>query len=524
VQPFVTRLYVQTFNVWVTALLGVALAAAAMSLGASPRLGLLLGLLLGLTTMQWIYARTFFAEPLTALLTLLSFLGITRHGQTGRARWLVLSGLAAGAGLLVKPHMLAAWPGLGLYLMLMLGWPEQRWQWPGGAWLRARGGPLARGLLLWGGGWLPPVLLMLLYNALVYGHPLVFGNTAGGPVDWNAPLHVALYGITLSAGKGIIFYAPLAVAGLVALYEMRRTHRWAAWSIWLLLLLNWLVVHRYGVWWGGGSWGPRYVLLVLPFLLLPLAPWLQAARGNRPRWAGIAALALAGLLVQGIGAWTNFATVIQGDDQTERLWEPAASPILLQARLAAERWQIWQNLLRQPAGSVLVLAGYSYEGLEESRRQGIVPLRALPELVLRVQPVDEQPLTLRLATEAGVTVALHLDGQALTPAAREQPTAATQQVTWTLPGGGRQEPRLLIRPAPGRAEATLPLVTGLEVQQGERRLTLLAAPYIPPMPSARGVGMPATWRYQSQWSVRWGMLGTWNHCQRRRGALGMGGM
>lgn len=76
---FVTRLYVLTFNCWITVLLCVLMARTALLFGTGLRTATALALLLGLTTLHWVYARTFFAEPLTALLTLLSLYGIASY-------------------------------------------------------------------------------------------------------------------------------------------------------------------------------------------------------------------------------------------------------------------------------------------------------------------------------------------------------------------------------------------------------------------------------------------------------------
>jgi hypothetical protein len=59
-----------------------------------------------------------------------------------------------------------------------------------------------------------------------------------------------------------------------------------------------LVHSAYNHWHGGGAWGPRLVLPIVPLLVLPLAEWLQRpVRQNRARLA-LAAVLVAGFVIQ----------------------------------------------------------------------------------------------------------------------------------------------------------------------------------------------------------------------------------
>jgi hypothetical protein len=89
-RPFVTRLYVQTFNVWITAALGAIVAALALAWGARRSVAVVVALLLGLTTMQWV-ARP--SSPATSTAA-----GLTPMVRCWRGRSLAdLAGLVAGA-------------------------------------------------------------------------------------------------------------------------------------------------------------------------------------------------------------------------------------------------------------------------------------------------------------------------------------------------------------------------------------------------------------------------------------------
>jgi 4-amino-4-deoxy-L-arabinose transferase-like glycosyltransferase len=493
--PFITRLYVNTFNIWITTLLCLLTAQTALLFGARLRTTIGLALLLGLTTMHWVYARTFLADPLTTLLTLLSFYAIARYAKGARAHWLVISGLAAGAALAVKPHAALVWPALGIYLLLTLGWPEQRWQWPDRRWWMARYRQLTTGLVFWLVGWLPPIALHMLYNTIIFGHPFTIGySTIGYSLDphgivkiFQTPFYVGLYGMTLSSGEGIIFYAPIVVAGIVALREFGRSFRWAMWAILVALLIPLLFFSCYRYWYAGGTWGPRYMLLVLPLLALPLATWLETQSTDlRQRQVTVALLGLAGLLVQLIGLWTNFDTPHVAADETRLFFVPSSSPIVLQMQIAQERWLLWRDVLFPSAGTATLEAGYSYEGVERQPPPAITPLKALSLVVFSVRPQGIGDISFYLTTDAEAAVQMRWDGQPVVDISRRMEGENMQHIVARIPaaGAGHHELHLLIDKPGAQPGASLTLVTDMQFQEGEQTLQLFQRPHIPPMPQA----------------------------------------
>ena len=71
----------------------------AVRLGYRDRTGMVLGLLFGLATIAWPYAKQFFGEPLSAVSLLGCFYGLLAWRQTGRWRWLVVAGIGAGVAI-----------------------------------------------------------------------------------------------------------------------------------------------------------------------------------------------------------------------------------------------------------------------------------------------------------------------------------------------------------------------------------------------------------------------------------------
>lgn len=140
------------------------------------------------------------------------------------------------------------------------------------------------------------------------------------------PTAAGLAGLWLSPNRGLLVFSPIAIFAAdgipIAFREgWRSAVRWCA----VAAGAQYLLYGSYAVWWGGHTFGPRYMLDVLP-LLTPLA----AAIGDRPLRRGAttaAALMLAwSVAVAGTGAFVfpNERWNLLPDDvdrHHERLWD-----------------------------------------------------------------------------------------------------------------------------------------------------------------------------------------------------------
>jgi hypothetical protein len=173
-----------------------------------------------------------------------------------------------------------------------------------------------------------PVLglgVILLYNAARFGHPFTSGYDP--TVDnFSTPLLVGLYGQLASSGKSVFLYAPLGFAALWGISGLVRHHRPEAVTALLIFATNVCFHARFASWAGEGSWGPRYLVPFLPFLLLPAAELWQSGRRWRRR-AFALALAL-GLLVQIGGTAIYFGSYMRaiGEYPYER---PFSDPLFM---------------------------------------------------------------------------------------------------------------------------------------------------------------------------------------------------
>ncbi len=246
------------FNPIVIALTGWLIAVFASRLGYSQRLSLGLGLAYALCTMVLPYSSTYFGEPLIALSILLAAYAVyVARGDRRAVMWLIVSGVSLGLAVFIRERSAIMIPPFILYVYLC----HRRVLWRGWAAFFAP-------LLVFAG-------IIGFLNLSRYGSPLTFGFSALQHTSFSTPLMLGLYGLLISPGKGLLLYNPVAWVGFVGLAIMFRTRRKEAILFALVILAELLFFAVYEFWTGGWNWGPRYILPVLPLLVLAAGEWVH---------------------------------------------------------------------------------------------------------------------------------------------------------------------------------------------------------------------------------------------------------
>lgn len=283
-----------------SAMTGVLLVGLARDVGCGPRRSALVGLGYGLATPAYAYATMSYGHQASAFALLGSFSLLWRLETGRRAIRMLLAGFLAAYASVIELQVGPVSAILGFYLL---------------AQVIGRRRPITV-LGEFGVGALLPTLLLLMYNQLAFGSFLEMGyfhhateafrdvhsskNPLGlRPPDWShaVPLFWGRY-------RGLFFYAPilmLAIPGWVVLV-VRRFWGMAAVSAAVVTAIT-LVNLSYPEWTGGWSTGPRLLVPLLPFAMLPVAGFLALGRGAT--WIGVALASAGGvlmLLFQGIGA------------------------------------------------------------------------------------------------------------------------------------------------------------------------------------------------------------------------------
>jgi hypothetical protein len=254
----------------------------------------------GLANPLWMYGRMLFAESLLAFsLTAAVGLILLPPAKTNRFSLFRLKNLCVlcalggesfpffAAGVIVGVGLLTR-AAFAIYLPALI-------------WLIARQSAahdrLPR-LAAFGVGLLPWVALLLWHNVLRFGDPFQFGYAGE---SFTTPPWEGIPRLLISPGKGVFFYAPPLILSLILWPRFRRAYP----ALGECLALAWItVLPFYGTWWawdGGWSWGPRFLVPLIPLSGLPLIMLPEKRTWRRVA----AALILAGIVIQAAAVLTD---------------------------------------------------------------------------------------------------------------------------------------------------------------------------------------------------------------------------
>gem|GEM_PF-997871 len=249
----------------------------------------------GLGTIAWVYARMFWESSLLALFFLAAVWTAYRATHLAptqsQLRWLFLCGLVVAISLTLRFEAVLALVLIGLYLA---GSEEVRKRGGEGARKGNRGTgeqvadykyhasrltPHASRLTLY----LAPSFLiglgLLYFNYIRYGS---FGETGYTQEILFREPWVGAYGLLFSPGRGLFIYSPLLLLlfwGLRPAWQ--RLPRLYFWLVAALCLGYWLFYGSWFAWGGAWGWGPRFLLPILPLLMLFVAEAVEEARRRR---------------------------------------------------------------------------------------------------------------------------------------------------------------------------------------------------------------------------------------------------
>ena len=170
-----------------------------------------------------------------------------------------------------------------------------------GAWMRSRGNAIRFAL-----AGIPFGIALGLYQYLCFGSPFITSLEVSKNFTeeglllgvFRLPSLAALWGLLFSGYRGLFFFCPvliLALMGAIAMWDRRILRRELVMiaAIFLIFLLS---ISSFNGWHGGGSYGPRYLLPVIPLMGIPML----FVRGRRLVIAGLV-LGVASFVIQFAG-------------------------------------------------------------------------------------------------------------------------------------------------------------------------------------------------------------------------------
>jgi hypothetical protein len=284
---------------WTAALLVVA----ARELGCRRWQAGLIGLAYGLSTPAYVYATLAYGHQASAFALFASFLLLWMKGRPRESLRIFAAGVLAAYAAVIELQVGPVSAILAFFLLAQCLNRERR--------------PDALAIFFVGA--LLPTVMLLIYNQLAFDSPWDMGyfhhatrqfaqvHNRDNPLGLRRPDWRKFVPLLWGGYRGLTFYAPilfLSIPGWVVLW-IRRQRSVAIVSL-LTVVAVFLVNLSYPEWTGGWSTGPRLLVPLLPFAMVPVAG-LLAGNSRLARVATIIAmvLALAGgaemLLFQGVG-------------------------------------------------------------------------------------------------------------------------------------------------------------------------------------------------------------------------------
>ncbi len=178
-------------------------------------------------------------------------------------------------------------------------------------------------------------------NIYRFGNALDTGYLRDRVPQFGSSIVTGLYGLLLSPTSSLFVYCPIAIVALAAILVLAARDRAAAVLFGGSVLILLLFYAQLGNWMGGRSYGPRYLVPVIPFLMLALVT-LNRWHLVSSRWEATAML-LISLAVQVPGVVVDYAKVSVAHARAngaptpdDRLFNWQVSPLTLNTAAAME--------------------------------------------------------------------------------------------------------------------------------------------------------------------------------------------
>jgi len=268
-----------------------------LRLGFSKRVSVFLSLVYGLGTMVWPYSKSLMSDTTLNVAVLGSVYAAVSYVSTRHSRWLAVSGACMGFAIVTKVISVVIVPFLVVYILFTI----RSWR-------------AVRDLCICFG---PPLIALLgiqfWHNVIRYGSLWQFGYHGGrGILGFCTPLYVGLWGLFASPGKSFFLYTPVAILGLASAWKFLQKRRPEA-LLFLSITVMFTVPYAcWCLWAGDWAWGPRFLLVITPYLILPAGlffeTWISRSRSHRIL---VAMLIIFSIAIQTIGVTIHPFSFIQ---------------------------------------------------------------------------------------------------------------------------------------------------------------------------------------------------------------------
>lgn len=223
--------------------------------------GIITALLFSFGTIFFIYSTEWDSRVLATFFSFMSFYLLFKARLTGRTCFIFLAGLLSGIAVTMEYMQVVILFILGIYLLTFIR--DKR-------------------IIYFIIGAILPLIFMLIYHYALFENPLKTGYDFRQSEDKNVATNAFssfsfsnLWSYTLSPKYGIFFYMPLLLLCVYGIYLGIKTKKeyWREWLVVAFIALAYLIIVSSFKSESPCTFGPRYLLGIIPFLFigLPLA-------------------------------------------------------------------------------------------------------------------------------------------------------------------------------------------------------------------------------------------------------------
>ena len=265
----------------------------------SEKTSIFLALIFGLATAIWAYSNTSLNTTASIFFILWGFYYFRKFQQNYSLQKILLSSVILSFGFLVRPDVILVI--IPLFVLLIFE-------------LKSRDKKIKKIILFL----IPHIFSFAILKLIDYLNFGIFDNKTGiTSVEFiksvsiiDTPLHVGIFGNLLAPGLGLMIFVPVLFTIFFSFPDFWQKHKKETILFSSIIIIFLIFYGRLDAWHGFVSWTARYMITLIPFMLLPLGYSIEKRNSKK-------IIVIIGILSI-IGVFFNIIYVIQ--DTTWFVW------------------------------------------------------------------------------------------------------------------------------------------------------------------------------------------------------------
>ena len=236
--------------------------------GFSVRTSLILVFLFCLSTVTWAYSQTSLNSVPLIFFILTGFFFYRKFQKTNSYFNLILTAIFFGIGFLTRQDMILLIIPFFVFILIASLWKNSKLK------------TFFKTLVSFS---IPAVSSYVIYRIIQH---VRIGDTGNPPVAVTAasdialgavihPVHQHIFGMLFSPGAGLFFYAPILFTCFVGFFDFYKKNKSDCILFLSFIILSVIFYAAGSNWHGFNGWGTRYLLLTIPFLMIPIAASIE---------------------------------------------------------------------------------------------------------------------------------------------------------------------------------------------------------------------------------------------------------